>query len=152
ARTRRLLAEDDAFAGRAFSEEDSLLNLGPSIFDSGDCAFIRRATSPSFARKFQEERTVLALAWLRHVRSSANRLMRHQSEAARGRADLRVADEVRLAREFVVFHLAVAILYCAVSLVGPFRVAALARRSISLAGRLRRSTGELDVTAAPVAP
>lgn len=150
ARTRRLLAEDDLAPESALATDNSFLDIGPNIFASEDCDFIQQETPPSFTRKFREERTALALAWLRRARRSANRLMSLHAQAARSRADLRASGEVQLVLEFISFHIALGVLYCAVSLRGPFHVAALARYSVSLAGRIKQSAGELATGAAPL--
>jgi len=152
ARTRRMLADDDLHGESAVATDDFVLEMGPNIFEAEDGALIQRETSAAFARKFREERTALALAWLRRARRSVNAMMRVHSESARSRADLRVSGEIRLALEFLAFHAALGVLYCAVSLQGPFRVAALARYSMSLAGRLKQSAGELAPSPAPQVP
>lgn len=152
ARTRRLLTEDYFSADSPLGEQGSLLDLGPAIFDAEDCALVKRETSVIFARKFREERTAIALAWLRHSRRTANALMRMHAKSARGRSDLKVSGEIRLALEFLVFQIVTALLHCAVSLRGPFQVAALVRYSLSIAGRLREAAGDFPGAAASFAP
>ena len=107
---------------------------------------------PAFARKFREERTVLALAWLRQSRQTANTLMRIHAQSARTRSDLKASGELRLALEFLAFQLVVALLYGAVSLRGPFHVAALVRYSLSISGRLRQAAGDFTGAAGSLAP
>jgi hypothetical protein len=150
ARTRRLLTEDYFSADSTAGDLNCFLDLGPNIFYSADNALVHREASPTFARKFREERTALALAWLRQARRRANSLIRVHAQSARGRADLKVSGEVRLALEFLAFQVVVALLHCAVSLRGPFHVAALVRYSLSIAGRLKQAAGE--VTAGSLAP
>ena len=151
ARTRRLLADHDLSADSGTATDSFVLEIGRNLFHTEDGALIERETSLAFSRKFREERTALALAWLRRVRRSVNAAMRLHAESVRSRADLRVTGEVKLALEFVAFHAALGVLYGAVSLQGPFRVAALARYSTSLAGRLKQSAGELAPGVAPQA-
>lgn len=152
ARTHRLLADHDLSADSGMATDSFVLEIGPNLFHTEDGALVESEASPAFSRKFREERTALALAWLRRVRRSVNAAMRFHAESARSRADLSVSSELKLALEFVAFHAALGVLYCAVSLQGPFQVAALARYSTSLAGRLKQSAGELAPSPAPQVP
>jgi len=135
AMNRRFLA-GDYFAGEehsAPSEPDySCLELGSKIFDSSDSVFVARETSPRFARRFREERTGLALEWLSQIRRHTNRFMHLHARAARANPDLRAKDEIALGFDFLIFHLTMGMLYCAVWLRGPFHVAKLVGYSVAV--------------------
>jgi hypothetical protein len=92
----------------------SCVALGPKIFDSLDSAFVAQETSPRFARRFRQERTGLALEWLRQIRHQTNHLISVHAKSARANPDLRVKDEVALGFDFLVFQLIIGFLYCAV--------------------------------------
>ena len=126
----------------------SCLQLGPRIFDPVDSGFVARETSAHFARRFREERTLLALQWLNQIRRHTNFFMRIHAKAARSNTDLRVQDELALGFDFLLFQLTIGILYCAVWLRGPFHAARLVRYSLTAGRHFDRLTRDL-VSASP---
>jgi hypothetical protein len=145
--TRRLLIEEGvARAGESLWQGPGpgpQSELGGALFDSSDWAVVRREASPPCARRFQEERTALALEWLRQLRQSASSLMSNHAKAVRSSAALSVSGELRLASEFFAFQLLTGVLYGAVWLCGPFHVAALAGYSIDISRRLKEAVEDV---------
>jgi hypothetical protein len=123
-------------------EDGQFLGLGARIFAQEDYEFIVLETSSQFERAFRAERTALALDWLDQVRREVGRLTRAHLRAARGNANLRPADEVKLGFEFLLFRLTIGILYCAVWLRGPLHAARLVGYCVALAEELKRASVE----------
>jgi len=117
--------------------------LSARIFDPEDADFVANETSRPNARQFRQERTVLALDWLRAIRYHVNQLIRAHLRAARGNAGLKPADEIRLGFEFLLFQLTSGILYLVIWACGPPRAAKLVGYSLELAGQLRKVTEDV---------
>ncbi len=125
-------------------EWDSLASeLSARIFDPEDADFVAREMPGKHARQFRQERTGLALEWLRAVRGQVNQLIRGHLRAARGSNDLKPADEIRLWFEFLLFQLTSGILYLIIWAYGPTRAARLVGYSLELAGQLRKVTDDV---------
>jgi len=125
----------------AHLEWDSLTpDVSARIFDPEDWDFVGSEASRHLTRQFRRERTALALDWLRAVRSQVNQSIRAHFRAARGNADLKPADEIRLWLDFVCFQATSGILYLMVWTYGPPRAAKLLEYSQELAGKLRQAT------------
>jgi hypothetical protein len=128
----------------AHLEWDSLtLGAGARIFDPEDWDFVGSEASRHFTRQFRKERTALALDWLRAVRSQVNQSIRAHLRAARGNADLKPADEIRLWLDFLRFQATSGILYLMVWTYGPPRAAKLLGYSQELAEKVRQATEDL---------
>ena len=119
------------------------LELGTRIFSSQDCDFVAAETAADFQRRFREERTVLALAWLKQLGGEINHLMRGHLKAARTAPDIRSADELRLGIEYLLFQIANASLRCMVWMYGPTAAGKLVRYSIRLAVELKDLTQDI---------
>jgi hypothetical protein len=117
--------------------------LSARIFDPEDADFVATETSRRNARQFRQERTALALDWLRAVRGQVNQSIRAHVKDARGNAGLKPSDEIRLGFEFLLFQLTSGILYVVVWACGPPRAAKLVGYSVELAGQLRRVTEDV---------
>jgi hypothetical protein len=127
------------------------LEVSARIFSSKDFGFVAQETSRQFALRFREERTVLALAWLRQLRTEVRGLMYDHRRAARGNRDIRPTDELRLVFEAFLFQLTSGILWWIVWGYGPLHATRLLRWSLALAGKLRRFSEEvLPATSAAV--
>jgi len=75
--------------------------------------------------------------WLDQVRREIDRSIGEHVRAARLNPSLRTADELKLALEFLRFHLSNRVLYCAVWLRGPLAAGNLVRHSTGLARELK---------------
>ncbi len=125
-------------------EWDSLTSeLSARIFDPEDSDFVASETSRQLTRQFRQERTTLALDWLRAVRAQVNQLIRSHLKAARGNPDLKPADEIKLGFEFLLFELTSGILYLVIWAYGAPRAAKLVGYSLELAGQLRKVTEDV---------
>jgi hypothetical protein len=122
---------------RARKDDAFDLDVGARIFSPEDSDFVASETSSQFTRTFDDERAVLALDWLRRVRSEVSSLIRDHRLAARQNPSVKPADELKLAFEFVLFQLTIGVLYGVVWVQGPTGAAKLLGFSLDLAGRLR---------------
>lgn len=94
-------------------EQDPLvLELGKRIFSVEDRCLVASETPSQFASGFHDERTLLALEWVRQVRVRVRGVIKEHRRAARVRSDVRTASELKLASEFLTFELASGVLYC----------------------------------------
>ena len=124
----------------AFKWDCLISELTGRIFDPGDSDFVSSETSRQLARRFQRERTALALDWLRAVRDEVNQSIRTHRKVARGNSDLKPADEINVWLEFLLFQITCTILYLVIWAYGPARAAKLVRYSLDLAGQLQKVT------------
>jgi len=151
----RRFAAEDYFADEGhplpFELDHSCVELGPKIFASADSDFVIQETSPSFARRFREERTGLALQWLGRIRRHTNGLIRLHARSARANPDLRVKDEIALGFDFLVFQLTIGILYYVVWLRGPFHAARLLGYSMAIGRRFDGLAQEILSSTSPLA-
>ncbi len=130
---------------------DSLTSeLSARIFDPEDLNFVASEASRQLTRQFRRERTMLALDWLRAVRGQVNHLIRAHLRAARGNAELKPAEEIKLGFEFLVFQLTSGILYLVIWAFGPPRAAKLVGYSLELAGQMRKVTEDILPAGRPV--
>ncbi|PYU49034.1 MAG: hypothetical protein DMG48_18190 [Acidobacteria bacterium] len=130
---------------------DSLASeLSARIFDPEDLNFVASEASRQLTRQFRRERTMLALDWLRAVRGQVNHLIRAHLRAARGNAELKPAEEIKLGFEFLVFQLTSGILYLVIWAFGPPRAAKLVGYSLELAGQMRKVTEDILPAGRPV--
>ncbi|HET8921877.1 MAG TPA: hypothetical protein VFN26_02655 [Candidatus Acidoferrum sp.] len=117
--------------------------LSARIFDPEDLDFVAIETSRRNARQFRQERTALALDWLRAVRGQVNQSIRAHVRDARENAGLKPSDEIRLGFEFLLFQLSSGILYLVIWVCGPPRAAKLLGYSLKLAAQLRNVTEDV---------
>ena len=120
------------------NEDTFAVEIGARIFNPEDMDFVSGETSRQFASRFREERTALALGWLRGVRRQVSRLVRDYRLTARGNPDLKPTGELRILFEFLLFQLTSGILYCVVWVHGPLHAARLLEWSRALTGELRK--------------
>lgn len=119
-------------------EKDTLvLELGKGIFGPGDWRLVAQATPREFANGFYNERTLLALEWIRKVRSRMRKLVGEHRRAVRVRPDVATTSELKLAFEFLSFELASGILYYLIVLRGPSGATNLLDCYLSSALKLR---------------
>ncbi len=146
-RERRGFDREVAATGHGTSvpfESDPLNSeLSARIFDPEDADFVACETSRRDARQFRQERTALALDWLREVRGQVNQLIRAHVRAVRGNAGLKPVDEMRLGFEFLLFQLTSGILYLVIWACGSPRAARLVGYSQELAAQLRNVTEDV---------
>lgn len=119
-------------------EQDTLaLELGKEIFRVDDFQFVLRSTPRQFAKGFYDERTLLALEWIRKVRSRMRNLLKEHRRTVRARPDVTTASELRLVVEFLVFELASGILFFLIVVRGSSATASVVNYYLRSAARLR---------------
>jgi hypothetical protein len=119
-----------------FKRDSLATELSARIFSAEDSEFVSSETCASAARAFQQERTTLALEWLRGVRTQVNRLFRSHLQAARQNPDLKPAGELRLGMHFLTFQLTTGILYIVIRMRGPLPAARLVLFSLLLSEKM----------------
>jgi len=133
------IADSTAFSHKT----DSLaLEIGERIFDPVDWEIVRREATHPFARRFRDERTFLALGWLRLVRNQVRHLVHDYRRAARADESVKAAEELGMALQFLLFELTTGLLWCLIAIHGPSGAAKLLGWSLDSARNLRRITGE----------
>ena len=115
----------------SFKRDSIVAELSARIFSPEDSEFVS-GLCPNLARRFQQERTFLAIEWLRGVRRQVNYLFRSHLRAARKNPDLTPAGELRLGAQFLTFQIATALLYVVIRVRGPLRAARLVVISLRL--------------------
>lgn len=118
--------------------DDLALEIGEHIFSPHDWQLVKRETSRRFADRFREERTLLALDWLRGVRGRVRSLVRKHRAVSRLDSSAKVTEELRLACQFFLFELTTAVLCGLILVQGPSGAAGLLGRSLDSAQRLKR--------------
>jgi hypothetical protein len=116
--------------------------LSARIFSPGDSEFVA-GQCPNLARTFRQERTILAIEWLRGVRRQVNCLFRSHLKAARQNSDLTPAGELRLGAHFLTFQIATAVLYVVIRVQGPLRAARLVVLLLGLSDKFVRTAKEI---------
>lgn len=130
-------------------EKDTVfLELGKGIFSAGDWHLVSQATPREFASGFYNERTLLALEWIRRTRNRMRKLVREHRRAVRVRPDVTTTSELKLAFEFISFELASGILYYLIVLRGPSGATSLLDCYLSSALKLRSIVQQIAPTAA----
>jgi xanthosine utilization system XapX-like protein len=119
-----------------FKRDSLAAELSARIFSAEDPDFVSSETCASAARAFQQERTTLALEWLRGVRTQVNCLFRSHLQAARQNPDLKPAGELRLGMHFLTFQLTTGILYIVIRVRGPLPAARLVLLSLLLSEKI----------------
>lgn len=126
----------------SFKRDSLVAELSARIFSPGDSEFVS-GQCPSLARTFRQERTILAIDWLRDVRRQVNCLFRSHLKAARQNPDLTPAGELRLGAHFLTFQIATALLYVVIRVRGPLRAARLVVISLGLSEKFIGMAKEL---------
>ena len=135
--------EPDRWAAEDEECDALALEVGAGIFNAADWDIVNRETPRQFSQRFRRERTILAFGWIRLVRSHVGRLMRDHRLRARIDSDVKTADELKLAFEFLLFRFATGIMYSFILLRGPVDAARLLGWFLDSARKLRRLAGEV---------
>lgn len=116
--------------------DSTTLEIPAKIFSREDSDFVASETSAGFARKFRDERAIIALCWVRRVRCEVSILIHYHRRRARENPDAKPIDELKLALDFLLFELTSGILCCFIWLFGPVHAATLLAWSMDLPKRL----------------
>jgi hypothetical protein len=148
---RRRLDEESQDTDSSAAWDPLVSELGAKLFDAKDTEFVGRQCPQELARRFRAERTELALDWLSQLRKHANLLMREHARGARSDSNLKPADELKLALEFLLFQVSSGILYLTIWMFGPLRASRLVGYPVALAQELHKMTDVIAPTGAQVA-
>jgi len=110
--------------------------LADRLFGSEDWEFIAKQESRRAKRLFLQQRTALALCWLRGARTNATQLMRVHSAAARRNSRLEPLVELRVIADYVVFQMLCRFIATVVRLRGPVMMRRLVGYADGLSERI----------------
>lgn len=113
------------------------------VFGLQDWEFIEKLQSAHVKRVFLQQRTALALTWLRIIRINATRLFHVHNRAARQNLGLDSATELRIISEYFAIQVVCQILALAIWLRGPVNLCRLVRHADGLFQKLRAAIREL---------
>ena len=111
-------------------------DLVERIFAWQDWDFVSNQTGVQIRHIFLQERTAIALSWLRQTRKQAGRLMDFHLSAVRRNINLSPAIEIKLGANYVLFLLVCRFLHGLIWLRGPFRARRLVGYAAGVAEQL----------------
>jgi hypothetical protein len=121
---------------RAALRREALQQLTDRLFGSEDWHFIVKQGSPRLRRLFLQQRTDLALSWLRSVRVDARRLMRIHRARVRTSPRLEPQVELIVAVDYLLFELLCQVIALVIRLRGPVAMGRLVGCADGLSARL----------------
>jgi hypothetical protein len=124
-------------------------DLGERIFGPQDWDFVLRETPSQIQRVFHRERTVLALAWLRRMRTRTSQVMHAHVAVARKSEHLQIGMELRLALTYVFFLILCNSLIGWVWLRGPVRTRKIVRQTLHWVASQRTAFGRFMAVVDP---
>ena len=110
--------------------------LADRLFGSEDWEFMAKQESRPLKRLFLQQRTALALSWLRGARANATQLMRVHSATARRNSRLEPLVELRVIADYFVFQMLCQVIALVISLRGPVAMGRLVGYAGGLSARL----------------
>jgi hypothetical protein len=116
--------------------DSTIWEIPANIFSRDDSDFVAGETSAGFARKFRDERAIIALCWVRRVRREVSILVHRHRRRARENPGTRPMDELKIALDLLLFELTSGTLYCFIWLFGPVHAATLLAWSMDLPKKL----------------
>jgi hypothetical protein len=128
-------SEDDKTLA-ALRREALLQELTDRLFGSEDWHFIVKQGSARLRRLFLQQRTALALSWLRAVRANARRLVRIHREAVRTSRRLKPQDELTVAVDYLLFEMLCQVISLVIWLRGPVAMGRLVGYADGISARL----------------
>lgn len=139
--TAAVLDSDDLSEGRetqtALGPESFSRQLVEGIFGAEDWEFVSKHGSPRIGRLFLQQRTMIALAWLRASRANATELLRLHSAAVRKSSHLEPLVELRLIADYFLFQTLCQLIAAVVWFRGPVTLRRLVGYADGLSGRFR---------------
>ena len=137
-------AEDDRSIA-AFYLDALPQKLTDRIFGSEDWDFVSAQGTAGLRRLFLQQRTALALAWIRAVRANAKKLIHTHLTATRTSSRLEPLGELRVGADYLLFVVLCQLIMLAIWLRGPIHLGRLIGYTDALSERLH----ELIVTVLP---
>jgi hypothetical protein len=124
--------------------------LADRIFDRSDLDFVLQE-APSLRHAFLQERTNVAILWLKDTRNCIRRIFRFYRTTVRDNANLEFWTELKIASDYFSFVLVLFGLRILIYLLGPFLLRGMATRTFAMADRvsagLGRTLGAMDPSA-----
>jgi hypothetical protein len=120
----------------ALDAESFPRQLVDGLFGSEDWKFVAKQGSPRVRRLFLQQRTALALSWLRAARANATRLIRVHSAAARKNSRLEPLVELRVIADYLVFQMLCQMIAAVIWFRGPVTMRRLVAYADGLSERL----------------
>jgi len=127
---------DEGETQAALYAESFPQRLVDRLFGSEDWEFIAKQDSPRLKRLFLQQRTLLALSWLRAARANATKLIRVHSAAARKNSRLEPLVELRVIADYVAFQILCHLIALVIRLRGPVTMRRLVAYADGLSERL----------------
>jgi hypothetical protein len=124
----------------AFPAEFFPRELAARLFGSEDWEFIAKQGSERLKRLFLQQRTALALYWLRGVRANATKLIRVHGAAARTDSRLEPLVEARVVFDYLFVQILCQVLALAIWLRGPVNLSHFIRYADDLSKQLYEVT------------
>ena len=118
-------------------------DLGERIFDPHDWDFVRHETTSEIQRRFQQERAVLAISWLRRTRRQVSLVMRTHAGGVRRSKNLQPAMELKLLLSYLTLVMLCDILIGVVWLRGPVHTWRIVWETFHWTARLRAAFEQL---------
>ncbi len=110
--------------------------LADRLFGSEDWEFIAKQESRRVKRLFLQQRTALALSWLRGARANATQLMRVHSATARKNSRLEPLVELKVIADYFVFQMLCQMIAAIIRVRGPVAMGRLVGYADALSERL----------------
>ena len=114
--------------------------LADRIFDRSDLDFVLQE-APSLRNAFLQERTYVAILWLKDTRDCMGRIFRFYRTAVRSNADLEFWTELRIARDYFTLVLMASSLQILIYLLGPFLIRGMVTQMFAITDRVSRGLG-----------
>lgn len=130
-------SSEDGEAQAALFVESFPQQLADRLFGSEDWEFIAKQESRRVKQLFLQQRTALALSWLRGARANATQLIRVHSATARKNSGLQPLVELRVIADYFIFQMLCQAIALVISLHGPVAMRRLVGYADVLSARLR---------------
>jgi len=137
--------QDDDKSIASFHVDALPQRLTDRIFGSEDWDFVSAQETAGLRRLFLQQRTAVALAWIRAVRANATKLIHAHLTATRTSSQLEPLVELRVGADYLLFMMLCQLIALAIWLRGPIHLGRLTRYTDALSERLH----ELIVRAFP---
>jgi len=115
--------------------------LADRIFARGDLDFVLRE-APLLKHMLLQERTRVAILWLKDMRIQMGQIFRFYRTATRNNAALEFWTELRIAWDYFTFLFMVSNLQALIYLLGPFVVRGMVARTFAVADRISSEVGQ----------
>jgi hypothetical protein len=132
----------------SFSERDEIVELCPpefvsQIFSAQDLTFISRLESTELKNQFLQERSAVALLWVKQTTTAIRRVMRRHLQASRLNVDIEFSTEARIFLQYAQLRLICGTLFLLIGLLGLQRLRGMAFYADELTQLIGSTLGEI---------